>query len=321
MRRPPRTCSSTCAIRWPRRAPFPTPPRSSSSACATSSATGASACCRRAADAFTRRGRWRPPRRIREETGVDVETLWGDDGFVVRFPDVDQPPDPRLLLPDPGRGAGARRPAAGRDGAVRRQVPRERRALAAAAEAPPRHARAALAAAQARRRSAGRRLALRIVSGPARNLSRVPARLLRHAGARRDARRRPEPEDSRRHRRLGEAVAVRGVAALQLRRELPVRRRRAAGGAARPGAGRRSGAAARAARRRRASRTARRRRDRRGRAPAAAARPALSREERRRACTTCCCRSAISPPRKSAPGPRRPKSPRAPSARQRPDAR
>ena len=39
--------------------------------------------------------------RIRRETGVDVETLWGDDGFVVRFPDVDQPPDPSLLLPDP----------------------------------------------------------------------------------------------------------------------------------------------------------------------------------------------------------------------------
>jgi len=39
--------------------------------------------------------------RIRQETGVDVETLWGDDGFVIRFPDVDQPPDPALLLPDP----------------------------------------------------------------------------------------------------------------------------------------------------------------------------------------------------------------------------
>ena len=39
--------------------------------------------------------------KIREETGVDVETLWGDDGFVVRFPDVDEPPEPRLLLPDP----------------------------------------------------------------------------------------------------------------------------------------------------------------------------------------------------------------------------
>jgi ATP-dependent Lhr-like helicase len=39
--------------------------------------------------------------RIRQSTGIDVETLWGDDGFVVRFPDVDRPPDPRLLLPDP----------------------------------------------------------------------------------------------------------------------------------------------------------------------------------------------------------------------------
>jgi ATP-dependent Lhr-like helicase len=39
--------------------------------------------------------------KIREETGVDVETLWGDDGFVVRFPDVDETPDPRLLLPGP----------------------------------------------------------------------------------------------------------------------------------------------------------------------------------------------------------------------------
>ncbi|HJZ77356.1 MAG TPA: DEAD/DEAH box helicase [Vicinamibacterales bacterium] len=38
---------------------------------------------------------------IREETGTDVETLWGDDGFVVRFPDVDQPPDPQLMIPDP----------------------------------------------------------------------------------------------------------------------------------------------------------------------------------------------------------------------------
>src|SRR5438034_7646199 len=39
--------------------------------------------------------------KIREETGIDVETLWGDDGFVVRFPDVDLPPDAKLLFPDP----------------------------------------------------------------------------------------------------------------------------------------------------------------------------------------------------------------------------
>jgi ATP-dependent Lhr-like helicase len=39
--------------------------------------------------------------RTREETGVDVETLWTDDGIVVRFPDTDEPPDTRLVVPDP----------------------------------------------------------------------------------------------------------------------------------------------------------------------------------------------------------------------------
>jgi ATP-dependent Lhr-like helicase len=37
--------------------------------------------------------------RIREEKGLAVETMWSDDGFVVRFPDTDEPPDPALLLP------------------------------------------------------------------------------------------------------------------------------------------------------------------------------------------------------------------------------
>ena len=38
---------------------------------------------------------------IRSRTGIDVEAMWGDEGFVVRFPEVEQPPDPALLLPDP----------------------------------------------------------------------------------------------------------------------------------------------------------------------------------------------------------------------------
>jgi ATP-dependent Lhr-like helicase len=38
---------------------------------------------------------------IRTRTGMDVEVMWGDEGFVVRFPDVETPPDPALLLPDP----------------------------------------------------------------------------------------------------------------------------------------------------------------------------------------------------------------------------
>jgi ATP-dependent Lhr-like helicase len=37
---------------------------------------------------------------IRHTTGMDVEVMWSDEGFVVRFPEVEQPPDPNLLLPD-----------------------------------------------------------------------------------------------------------------------------------------------------------------------------------------------------------------------------
>jgi ATP-dependent Lhr-like helicase len=38
---------------------------------------------------------------MRDETGIDAETMWTDDGLVVRFPDTDEPPDARLMLPDP----------------------------------------------------------------------------------------------------------------------------------------------------------------------------------------------------------------------------
>ena len=37
---------------------------------------------------------------IRSRTGMDVEVMWGDEGFVVRFPDLETAPDPALLLPD-----------------------------------------------------------------------------------------------------------------------------------------------------------------------------------------------------------------------------
>jgi ATP-dependent Lhr-like helicase len=37
--------------------------------------------------------------RARAETGLDVETMWSDDGFVVRFPETEDPPDPKLMLP------------------------------------------------------------------------------------------------------------------------------------------------------------------------------------------------------------------------------
>jgi ATP-dependent Lhr-like helicase len=38
--------------------------------------------------------------RIRASGGADVEAMWGDDGFVLRFPDSDVPPDSELILID-----------------------------------------------------------------------------------------------------------------------------------------------------------------------------------------------------------------------------
>jgi ATP-dependent Lhr-like helicase len=40
--------------------------------------------------------------RIRAAGGPEVETLWGDDGFVIRFPDSDEPPDPDWITVESG---------------------------------------------------------------------------------------------------------------------------------------------------------------------------------------------------------------------------
>ena len=71
--------------------------------------------------------------RARAETGLDVETMWTDDGFVVRFPETEEPPDPDADAPGLGRSRSAGGPAARRDGALRREVPRGGGARAAAA--------------------------------------------------------------------------------------------------------------------------------------------------------------------------------------------
>ncbi|MGN6182081.1 MAG: DNA glycosylase AlkZ-like family protein, partial [Thermoanaerobaculia bacterium] len=39
--------------------------------------------------------------KVRNELAIDVETMWADDGFIVRFPETDQPPPAELVLPDP----------------------------------------------------------------------------------------------------------------------------------------------------------------------------------------------------------------------------
>ncbi|HEY0709498.1 MAG TPA: DEAD/DEAH box helicase, partial [Polyangia bacterium] len=39
--------------------------------------------------------------KVRAELGIDVETMWTDEGFVVRFPESDEPPDAGLMMPEP----------------------------------------------------------------------------------------------------------------------------------------------------------------------------------------------------------------------------
>ncbi len=38
--------------------------------------------------------------KVRRELAIDVETMWSDDGFIVRFPETDLPPRAELVMPD-----------------------------------------------------------------------------------------------------------------------------------------------------------------------------------------------------------------------------
>jgi len=38
--------------------------------------------------------------KVRNEMAIDVETMWSDDGFIVRFPETDAPPSAEMVLPD-----------------------------------------------------------------------------------------------------------------------------------------------------------------------------------------------------------------------------
>ena len=39
--------------------------------------------------------------KVRQQLALDVESMWSDDGFIVRFPETDQPPPVELVIPDP----------------------------------------------------------------------------------------------------------------------------------------------------------------------------------------------------------------------------
>jgi ATP-dependent Lhr-like helicase len=39
--------------------------------------------------------------KVRQQLAIEVETMWSDDGFIIRFPDTDHPPSTDLIIPDP----------------------------------------------------------------------------------------------------------------------------------------------------------------------------------------------------------------------------
>ena len=224
------------------------------------------------------------------DRGLDVETMWTDDGFVVRFPEIDEPPDPRLLLPRPGRVEALVLRQLGGDVALRRHVPRGgRRARCCCRGGGPAAARRSGSSASAPRTcwpspraSARSRCCSRRTASACATCSTCP----RWCETLRAVARARHP---RRHRRHDDAVAVCRLAAVRLRRELPLRRRRAAGRAPRAGADHRPGAAARAARRRRAARAARPpTRSTTLERAAAVPRPSAIARAAPTACTTCC---------------------------------
>ena len=222
--------------------------------------------------------------RLRESLGLEVQSIWSDDGIALHLPDADAPPPTEELLIDPDELEELVVDEVGADGALRLALPRERRARAADPAPPPGRAHAALAAAPEG-----------AVAAPGRApLPAFPIVLETYRECLQDVFDLPGAASGcctgLRTRQLDlvdvetpSRVAVLGLAALRLHRDVHVRGRHAAGRAARAGALARPRPAARAARPGGAARPARPGRARGGRG-AAARRTA----QRRTICTTCC---------------------------------
>ncbi len=73
--------------------------------------------------------------KIRNELAIDVETMWSDDGFIVRFPETDLPPRAELVLPEPEEVEQLVVRQLGVELALRGEVPRGGRAGVAASHA------------------------------------------------------------------------------------------------------------------------------------------------------------------------------------------
>ncbi len=137
--------------------------------------------------------------KVRDQLGLDVETMWTNDGIVVRFPDAERPPEVEHLLPTPQEveslvlrqlGSTALFAAKFRENASRALLlPRRRPGI-----------RTPLW--QQRKRSADLlAVAARFpeLPAPARDVPGVPARRVRHAGAGGHAPRGGRPHDAGHH--------------------------------------------------------------------------------------------------------------------------
>ena len=221
--------------------------------------------------------------RLRDSLGVEVQSLWSDDGIALHLPDADAPPPVADLAIGPDEIEELVVAGGGADRALRRPLPRERGPRPADPAPAARAAHAALAAAPQGAEPAAGRAPLRLVPRRARDLPRVPPGRLRPARAEAAPARAADPRGRPRRRRDRLRVALRGLAPLRLHRDLHVRGRHAAGGAACPGALARPRPPARAARPGGAARPARPGRARRRRGAAARGAPEPGRAARRAA--------------------------------------
>ena len=175
--------------------------------------------------------------RARAETGLDVETMWTDDGFVVRFPETDDAARSAADDAGVGRGRGAGPAAARRHGAVRGEVPRSRRRARCCCRSagPAAAARSGSSASAPRICSRSRRDSARsrCCSRPTASACATSSTCRRWSTT---LRRIESARDQDGDRRFDHRLAVRVGAAVRLRRQLHLRRRRAARRAARAGA-------------------------------------------------------------------------------------
>ena len=231
--------------------------------------------------------------RLRERYGLEVSSMHSDDGIVLRLPDTDgEVPGGDLAVFEPDEIEALVTAEVGNSALF---ASRFRECAARALLLPRRDPRRRTPLWQQRQRAnqllqvaaeyGDFPVVLEALRECLQDVYDVPGLVAHHARARAAVGEAGRGRDADR-------VAVRAVAAVRLRRHVPLRGRRAAGRAAGAGAQPRLRDARRAARRDRAARAARRRRAGRGRDRDHPAGPGPAGPRASTPCTTCCARSA-----------------------------